>query len=396
MSITFIPDEGFPRKKPLPSLQDRIRGCLFGGGAGDALGYYVEFMLSLRIFELFGPDGITSYKKDRASGKALISDDTQMVLFTANGILSNAFLTHYNHTSEKVEHTIAQSYQDWLYTQCTHYSPEVKKTPRASWLLDVPELFQRRAPGNTCLQSLITRADSPIPEDFLASAINNSKGCGSVMRVAPLSLIPWSSIEDLHMAAAQVSAITHCHPLGYISSSVLCHVIYRILFPTEEKMTLLQTVEEARATANTLFAGKCELHKLNELIDEAISRSQNEESDLDNINHIGQGWVAEEALAVALYCALKYPNDFSKAIIAAANHGGDSDSTAAIAGNIVGAIVGYDAMEEEWKEDLECTDVILELADDLYQGYCEGSFCPDKIPNGYSKYIMADRFPKDL
>lgn len=375
-----------------PSLQDRIRGSLFGGGVGDALGYYIEFMRESAIFNQFGPAGITSYKLDPRTGKAILSDDTQMTLFTANGILTNSSYVALDGVPRKVEHTIAQSYQDWYYTQYNTHSAE-KNTSRVSWLMDVPELFHRRAPGNTCLSGLATRANSGHVEDFIATPVNDSKGCGGVMRVAPLALIPWDSIEELDMAAAQVSAITHTHPLGYMSSSILCHIIHRIVFPTDKKMTLPQIVEEAKVTVEKLFAGTAYLQELSDIVDQAVLLSQNEASDLDNIHQLGEGWIAEEALAIAIYCSLKYPNNFSKAIIAAVNHKGDSDSTGAIAGNIVGAIVGYDGIAEKWKENLECKDVILELADDLYLGYASGSFCPDNIRGCSTKYQQMERLP---
>ena len=84
-----------------------------------------------------------------------------------------------------------------------------------------------------------------------------------------------------------------------------------------------------------------------------------------NITMIGEGWIAEEALAIALYCSLKYYNDFSAAIIAAVNHSGDSDSTGSITGNIVGAHIGYKNIPQKWKDDLELMEIILEVADSL-------------------------------
>ena len=64
---------------------DKFRGCLIGGAAGDALGYEVEFMLADEIFDRFGDNGITEYSLH--NGVAQISDDTQMTLFTATGLL---------------------------------------------------------------------------------------------------------------------------------------------------------------------------------------------------------------------------------------------------------------------------------------------------------------------
>ena len=62
------------------NLQDAFRGCLIGGACGDALGYPVEFMRLKEIKKRFGPEGIL--KLEGKNGAAVISDDTQMTLFT--------------------------------------------------------------------------------------------------------------------------------------------------------------------------------------------------------------------------------------------------------------------------------------------------------------------------
>jgi ADP-ribosylglycohydrolase len=100
----------------------------------------------------------------------------------------------------------------------------------------------------------------------------------------------------------------------------------------------------------------------------AIDLSANDHSDLQNIGALGGGWVGDEALAIALYCTIRHFNNFEQAMIAAVNHGGDSDSTGAVTGNILGAAVGYDAIPQFFKDDLELHDVILHMADDLYRG----------------------------
>ena len=64
---------------------DKYRGCLIGGAVGDALGYAVEFLDEIDIFRHYGKKGIIEY--DLVDGIAQISDDTQMTLFTANGLL---------------------------------------------------------------------------------------------------------------------------------------------------------------------------------------------------------------------------------------------------------------------------------------------------------------------
>mgnify|MGYP000212274172 CR=1 FL=1 len=88
----------------------------------------------------------------------------------------------------------------------------------------------------------------------------------------------------------------------------------------------------------------------------------------DAINLLGEGWVAEEAIAISIYCALRYRNDFRKTLCAAVNHDGDSDSTGAITGNILGAYLGIKGITSEWVEKIEMADILIQIADDLLIG----------------------------
>ena len=101
-------------------------------------------------------------------------------------------------------------------------------------------------------------------------------------------------------------------------------------------------------------------------MEKAAELSQSDLSDIDAIGMLGEGWVAEETLAIAIFCALRYQNDFEGAVIAAVNHNGDSDSTGAVVGNILGAYLGMRAIPQKYLDTLELRSVILELADDLY------------------------------
>ena len=145
---------------------------------------------------------------------------------------------------------------------------------------------------------------------------------------------------------------------------------------------------EAKETAEKLFQGDKHLKELTDMIDLAVELSENNEPDLANIHRIGEGWVAEETLGIAIYCALRYQNDFSAGIIAAVNHKGDSDSTGAVTGNILGAQLGYNAIDEKWKKNLELHDVILEMADDLCHGCQLDEYSYYEDPDWTRKYIF--------
>lgn len=284
------------------------------------------------------------------------------------------------------------AYKDWYMTQTTKFedkpSDSCRYTAYMSWLCDVPELYSRRAPGMTCLSAL----EDPKrfrQSEFIDSPINNSKGCGGVMRVAPLATVQWRNIKDLNKQAAEVAAITHSHPLGYLPAAVLCHIINRIIFPIDHPVNLAQIIQEAKETVCEMYEHTKYIEQLADIIDLAAGLAGNDEADMVNIRQIGQGWVAEEALAIAIYCSLRYEGNFSAGIIAAVNHDGDSDSTGAITGNILGAMAGYSGIDKKWKDNLELSDVILEIADDLCHGCQMSEYSPYRDLDWERKYIHA-------
>ncbi|MGN1165021.1 MAG: TIGR02452 family protein [Lachnospiraceae bacterium] len=345
---------------------DQIKGSLFGGAVGDALGFPVEFMNEKSIVKRYGQRGIQNYELDPKTGKALISDDTQMVLFTANGLLVRDTRGNSRGVCGLPRDYVARAYCDWLTTQYTSYEENERKQDDLCWLLDVPELYARRAPGITCLNALRQQSYSKKHvEDYIENPVNDSKGCGGVMRIAPIAFERYWEIKQLDLEGAQLAAITHGHPLGYMPAAVLTHILNRIVFPVEKRKKLKEIVLEARDTIAEIFYGEQHLKKLVYIINLAVELSENHDSDLENIHRLGEGWVAEETLGIALYCSLKYQNDFSKGVIAAVNHRGDSDSTGAVTGNILGAWLGYSRIEKKWKKDLELADVILEIATDI-------------------------------
>lgn len=348
---------------------DQFRGCLIGGAAGDALGYEVEFMRERELFQRYPKPGITSYALH--DGVAWISDDTQMTLFTANGLLTATEESRGKTEAEK----IYLCYLDWLDTQNWGRNAGVGKN---AWLNRVEALNSPRAPGNACLSALRSGEMGSV-----ACPINNSKGCGGVMRVAPIGLYLWNRpIEEADRLGAEACAITHGHPLGYLTGAVLVHMIHRIIH--DPAQPLVSAVEDGIAMLSRVFPEAEEGGTLKELLELALELAEGGDEDLEAIHRLGEGWVAEEALAIAVYCAVKYADDFDKALIAAVNHKGDSDSTGAITGNILGAYVGLGGIPKKYLEHLECRDVILEMADDLYRGPAP------EAPDYVEKYVRCN------
>lgn len=360
--------------------RDKFRGCIIGGAAGDALGYEVEFLSEDRIFELYGDKGITEYKL--TGGKALISDDTQMTLFTANGLLLCTTRAMMKGLRLSYIDYIRDMYKCWYRTQQGVFP--TKNEYKRSWLLNIPQLYDRRAPGNTCLDA----ADHGF-EGTIGKPLNNSKGCGGVMRVAPIGLYftdTTMDIEHSDMLAADAAALTHGHELGFIPAAGLAHIVRLV---SEGNITLKEAVQDMLKTTGELFAGKEHIGEFTDIINKAIELSESGISDLEAVHRLGEGWVAEETLAIAVFCALRYESDFDMCIRTAVNHSGDSDSTGAVAGNILGTYLGMDKIPDKYKTSLEIYDTLTEIADDLFDDCKMSEFGKVYDPVWDRKYIRA-------
>ena len=356
------------------TLQDRIRGSLIGGAIGDALGYPVEFISRKSILRQFGDKGITRFKLNK-SGKALVSDDTQMTLFTANGLL-NWWENENRLSGAPLSSFVEDAYLDWYYTQTGEVRVTATGVERHStWLHSLPELAHRRAPGTTCMSACesILKGNRPL---------NNSKGCGGIMRVAPLGLFQaayfYKNGEGLMNTArlaangANIAKITHLHPLGYLPAALLTLVIARIVMLSSEEVTqsFIDIVKESLEVVMNFERND----ELEEITQKAILLAESNSPDVDAIRLLGEGWTGEEAWAISLFCVVRHISSMKDAIMAAVNHDGDSDSTGAITGNIMGAIYGFEYIKEERMfcpegknvvDTLELLDIILAIADDI-------------------------------
>lgn len=341
-------------------LQDKIRGSLVGGAIGDAFGYPVEFVNSFEeIRGKYDDNGIVEYDRsypwlEEKFDKALFSDDTQMTLYTAEGLLEA------EKNGKPLMPTICNAYLAWM-------GPQIGKKVKMSYkseLAQIKELNQRRAPGNTCLTSLFAIYNGKEP-------VNASKGCGGVMRVAPIGLYGASHswpLEKTAKIAGEVAELTHLHPQSTYSSAALA-VLCQIFSVAEcvTKNTIKECVELTFKVLDIVYGADAPaMDDFKKIIRKAIRLEDNLLQDWEVIeNGLGGGWVAEETLAIALFSVIRHIDDFKACMICSVNHGGDSDSTGAVAGNIIGAILGYDAIPNYFKDNIQLKDLLLSMADRL-------------------------------
>lgn len=334
--------------------KEHYQGCLLGGAVGDALGAAIEFDRLSQIQAKFGRNGLTDYAS--AYGReGAITDDTQMALFTAE-----ALIRAHNRQLQKgvcsVTEVAHHAYLRWLHTQGTPYSESMMEK---GWLVTEKGLHSRRAPGNSCLSSLLASKDGAADMGTTASAINDSKGCGGVMRMAPVGL---SMGLDPFETGCDLAAITHGHPTGYIASGCFAEIINALAGGA----SLVEGVEQGRARLKG--QGAEETRRALEL---AITLAAESSGSAEELERLGEGWIAEEALAIGVYCAL-VARDFAHGVLLAVNHSGDSDSTGSITGNILGLIHGEAGIPRSWLDRLELHDVISQVATDLWPHFGEG------------------------
>ena len=334
---------------------EHFEGCLLGGAVGDALGAPVEFMTLEEIRGHFGPGGIHEFVP--AYGKlGAITDDTQMVLFTAEGLILSKTRESDAPVSNASLESVYQAYLRWLSTQDSSLADPMIKQHGTCSILDgilvgFRELHNRRAPGNACLSSLKKGSMGT-----RQTPINNSKGCGGVMRIAPVGLV--ESPDGVFDTACDIAAITHGHPTGYLAAGCMARIVQEIIAGRD----LRAAVEKAgRVLEKNDHHNEC-----TRALAMAMDAYEQQPVAFETVGSLGQGWIAEEALAIAVYCALAAENDFEKGIVLAVNHGGDSDSTGAMTGNLLGALLGKSAIPEKYLSKLELVDLIAEIAGDLH------------------------------
>ena len=357
------------------SREQRVIGAFFGGIAGDALGYPVEFLTRDQMLRQFGPEGIQSYALNE-QGLALFSDDTQMMLFTATGYI-HALIdkSMFRLTVDPVDY-LYDAYLDWLETQ----GEEAPHPHTSSFIKSVKALNHRRAPGNTCLSALRSGQ-----RGTLRKPINQSKGCGGIMRVSPIPLLsPDLSIQSIMKTCAAAAALTHGHPLGYLPAAIFGGLIHLIISHGEQPFTAL--VEGTLDAFHAQYKKHPSCEPLMDYLLHALKLCHSKASDAEIIHTLGGGWVAEEALAIALFCTARHIDDLSAVLIAAVNHDGDSDSTGLIAGTLAGAYLGIDALDSSWITPLEALPLLQTLSSEMLCLPTSGALITD--PRLLAHYIQ--------
>jgi ADP-ribosylglycohydrolase len=302
---------------------EHARAVLYGVALGDALGWPVEFMDLPHIWSKYGRAGITE-----PPDPALYTDDTQMT-----AALAEALVEAGHQDLDILMGAVARKFIGW------------KQHPATPG----------RAPGATSMRG-VSALELGAP--WREAGVKDSKGCGSCMRVAPVGYLYQADPARLERVAVAQGVLTHRHPTADAACAAAAYLVKLALdgAPPNTYIDRLRVQVGVHAPE----------------FDAALARVENvlswtdEETALRQIGPTrGGGWIAEEAVAMALYCVLRRPSDYPAAVRLAANIGGDSDSVAALTGGIQGARLGIGAIPADWVARLENREYLTDLADRL-------------------------------
>jgi ADP-ribosylglycohydrolase len=311
--------------------RSQFLGCIVGLAVGDALGYPAEFRTRAQLLRELGPEGITGFlrlKDPRFSRPFMtgpdhppgtFTDDTQMTLAVAEALLSQGGAGR-----EPLMQEMGRRFVEW------HRSPD-----------------NNRAPGATCGTGCENLARGV---HWRKAGVAESKGCGSAMRVAPVGLF-YEDLDEVESVARDSSLPTHGHPAALEASAAAALLVALALRGTPPERMYEEVMRRCGGRSPDFDQCFSQVPGLLEQPPEKVLIK----------GVLGEGWVAEEAVASALYCFWRHPDDYRAAVLEALNTDGDSDSLATIAGSISGARLGLSAIPPEWVRDVERSEYLLDV-----------------------------------
>ncbi|MDD3585651.1 MAG: ADP-ribosylglycohydrolase family protein [Thermoguttaceae bacterium] len=317
---------------------DHFAGCLLGGAIGDAFGSSIQFTSLDEIKERYGNTICFNQKEGEIFP---ISDETQMSIFTADGLL-RAYKS-----SEDIPDvgTIFYSYKNWYRTQT---SPEKIDD---GWIMGITALYSNRHPGKTCMSAL--------SQDYggtLESPINDFSGTGGLMRVGPIGLLYYTKPALAFELGCRTAVITHGCPDAWLSAGVLSALIafliqgYTIGEAVTESIELLKEHDNHENLQTQLLL--------------ALQLGESFVEPQSAINTLDRGDPAVKTLAIAIYCALR-SDCFSEGIYNSAVYCTNRDATASVTGNIIGAYAGQSVIPSEYTKRVEFSQELIAIAADL-------------------------------
>lgn len=345
-------------------LKNRFLGCIIGGAVADGMGYAVENLLPIEIEDRF-PDGeVKEPYVDEETGKVLISDDTQMVIFTMDGLLWSYIRCTRSGIGTFENSGVWQSYARWYYTQTNvildeyiihkhEHEPVALSSIGIKTVLEYEELYSNRGPSEECLLAIESGQMGTIE-----MPMNDFKDPGCLARVSPVGLFLHENPENAFVVAARNAAITHDHPTGYLAAGTYAYILAEVLNGKNLDVAVRNALLELKKYSY--------IDEVNDSLEYALHLSECDYDWKYSVGLIGEGWDTEDILAIAVYCVLK-GETYEEAVRMAVNCGGLSSTIGCVCGSIAGAMAGIGAVSESWQHNLELHQMMVTWVDKLYK-----------------------------
>ncbi len=299
------------------SEQTRARAIFYGLALGDALGWPIEFLTMRKINIKYGERGI-----QEPPDPAQFSDDTQTSMAIAQGLID-----------------AGDADIDTLMGSVAHHLIAWNNSPQ-----------NNRAAGHIVTEAVRTlEAGVPWKE-----AGSQSEGNGSAIRVASIGFLYQHDPDRLREVAHATSIATHAHPSDVTATIAAAYAVKLALDnvpPSQYSQRILAFTKDTSPAFDTAIK---RIEHVIEWTDELAA-----------MNYLGNGWIGQDAVSMAVYCAIRHKDNYMGAVRCAVNIPGDSDSVGCIAGGLVAARTGLDAIPADWVARLERRDELTKIADQL-------------------------------
>ena len=290
-------------------IENRCVGALLGLATGDAMGTTLEFKDRDTYDHIEDMIGGGAFRLKPGQW----TDDTSQALALAESLIHNPELDALD---------LMNRFSDWRNNgaySCTGTCFDIGNATRAA--LDRFEMTGNPIAGST--------------DPFDA-------GNGSLMRLAPVSICHWNNVEQCAEVARRQSIVTH----GATEAVQAC-----ILFSEYLHQAINGASKEALIGSKTKFEDSSQYFT-------SIVRGDWRDK---SRNQIKSGGYVLHSLEAALWCVWN-AHSFSEAVLLAANLGHDADTTAAITGQLAGALYGAGSIPPHWLQKLYWADRIEQLA----------------------------------
>ena len=304
-----------------------VKGMLLGLAVGDALGVPVEFD-SRRSLKA---EPVTNMRSGGSWGQeaGTWSDDTSLTIAAMESIARLGKIDFQD---------IMQNFLRWFEHD------------------DFTATGKRFDIGNTTRAAIVRFARKLLPPTKCGATNENSNGNGSLMRILPAMLYLYGTREKIGGDELEIihdfSALTHGHAVSKIACGIYSLIAAKIL----DGKNLSEAFVLGMNDAKNFYGADDSFKKFSRLCDENFAALPEEK--------ISSSGYVLDALEAALWCLLT-TDDYKTLALKAVNLGGDTDTTAAIAGGLAGIFYGAEAIPDEWLKILKRRDYLEKISDDF-------------------------------